>query len=385
MTIAMRAAVPAFRARRVFLACSIAMSIAWACAAGVPAAFATGLLEQVERLESPLPAGGRLLIDESSSTLDVTLSDDGLVRVIAHKYAEGGSQEDRQKALSEISVRFENEPGGALRVRTEIPESARQRFIGVSLFPMRWSLGLGAKGWVDFEVQLPRGAVLDASITSGQVHIAGTASPLNVRTTSGDIEVERAAGDLTLSATSGLAIVRDLTGSVRIEVTSGDVSCDGVTGFADLNFASSNVTMNRIGGALSVSGTSGDVSIGDSEGPVKVEIASGNVIVDGGERGLEVGSSSGSVVAKVARAGGSGIKIETASGDVELSVEEASASNVELATASGVIHIKGPIVIDTASRSHFRGTLGEGGEHLIAVETRSGDITVVAAVPPSND
>jgi len=372
--------------KRAALVGAICAAVMCAGAAIAPVAFARELLEQVERFESPLAAGSRLLIAESSSNLDVTLSDDGLVHVIAHKFVEGGSEEARRKALGEITVHLDEAPGGGeLRVRTEIPESARHRFIGISLFPMRWSLGLGPKGWVDYEVRLPRGAVLDATITSGQVSVAGTASPMTIRTTSGDIEVERAAGDLALSATSGLATVRDVTGSVRIEVTSGDVSCEGITGFVDLDFASANVELSRVGGAISVSGTSGDVDLDECAGPVDVEIASGNVTVVGGERGLDIASSSGSVIANVSRAGGTGIRITTASGNVDLSVEEASASDVDLSTSSGIIRVKGPIAIGAASRSRFRGTIGAGGERVIAVETRSGDITLMAAVPPSDD
>lgn len=372
-------------ARRLRLG-ALGAAVTCAALAAAPAASARDFLEQVERLESPLAAGSRLLIDETSSSLDVTLSGDGLVHVIAHKFVEGGGERARMKTLDEIAVRLEEEPGGgALRVRSEIPESARHRFIGISLFPVRWSLGLEPKAWIDYEIQLPRGAVLDASITSGEVRVTGTASPITVRATSGDIDVERAAGDVVLTATSGRATVRDVTGSVRIEVTSGDVSCEGVTGYVDLDFVSSNVALGRVGGAISVSGTSGDVGLEDCPGPIDLEIASGNVTVAGGERGLDVTSSSGSVIANVSRAGGSGIKIATSSGSVDLSLGEASSSDVDLATSSGIIRIKGPIAIDTASRSRFRGKLGAGGERVIAVETQSGDITVVAAVPPSGD
>ena len=249
---------------------TIALAALLLVAVASPAA-AGERLEKIEHLEGALASGGRLVMSESSSAITVTPSRSGRVHVAAHKIAEGGSAEEREKVLGEITVQLEtNDEKGTLTVLTEIPDYARRRHFGIRLSPLRWESASGAKAWVDFEVQIPAGAALNAEVESGRVQVTDTEGMLEIATTSGDISIARVRGDLDLSATSGQVWVADITRSMRLDVTSGDVSCERISGFAEIEFVSAAIEIDGVGSAVSVTGTSGDVDLRACAGPVAV-------------------------------------------------------------------------------------------------------------------
>ncbi|GAA4585362.1 DUF4097 and DUF4098 domain-containing protein YvlB [Actinoplanes octamycinicus] len=92
---------------------------------------------------------------------------------------------------------------------------------------------------ISYEVQAPTGVkvrgkvssgdvtlsdvgAVDITLTSGDVRVDGSATPVKIKATSGDVDIVRAPG-VTVEATSGNIAAREITGPVTARVSSGEL------------------------------------------------------------------------------------------------------------------------------------------------------------------
>ncbi len=340
-----------------------------------PAAAAGERTEVVEKHEAVLAKGDRVHVSGTSGAISVTASPDSVLRVLARKIAEGGTPAERESLIADHRVRFGKE-GGTVRV---VAERVGEGGVAgaVERFLRGGGLSGGPRGWIDFEVRVPRGTRLEAGVTSGRISVVGTEGDAELSATSGDIEVARASGRLALSTTSGDIALSESEGDVEASLTSGNLAMERVRGDLRAHLTSGDAVLRDLSGAAAVSATSGDVTLAGCAGPIEVSVTSGSVEVDRSAADVAVESSSGDVVVRAAALGERGIEIQSTSGSVSVAIPRSCGARLDLATASGAIRADGRLAVSAVSRRNLEAKVDGAGDASVSVRTSSGDIEIV--------
>jgi hypothetical protein len=155
---------------------------------------------------------------------------------------------------------------------------------------------------------------------------------------------------------------------------SGNVTDEGVGENAKLTTGSGNVHASGLHGGFAVSTGSGDVYAEQTgSGDVKAETGSGNIELKNLKGGLKAETGSGDI--KVAGAPSSAWHLHTGSGNAELWVGDTPLT-LDADTGSGSIHSDREMLTQGSSdRHHMTGKLNGGGP-TVRVETGSGDVRI---------
>lgn len=155
---------------------------------------------------------------------------------------------------------------------------------------------------------------------------------------------------------------------------SGDIVADGVGEGARLSTGSGNIHATGLHDGFSVSTGSGNIYAEQSgSGDVKAETGSGNIELRNLRGGLRAGTGSGDI--KVGGAPAADWKLETGSGNVELWPGSAGLT-LDASAGSGSVRSDRDLVTQGESnRHHLSGKLNGGGP-MVRIETGSGDIRI---------
>jgi hypothetical protein len=179
----------------------------------------------------------------------------------------------------------------------------------------------------------------------------------NLRNISIDYEIE-APADAFLDAGSG----------------SGDVTDDGIGENAKLNTGSGNIHATGLHGGFTVNTGSGDIYAEQTgQGDVKAETGSGNIELRNLHGGLRAETGSGNI--KVGGTPANSWHLETGSGNVEFWAGGAPLT-LDAESGSGSIHTDREMLTQgSQDHHHLTGKLNGGGP-TVRIETGSGDIHV---------
>jgi DUF4097 and DUF4098 domain-containing protein YvlB len=155
---------------------------------------------------------------------------------------------------------------------------------------------------------------------------------------------------------------------------SGDVTDEGVGENAKLNTGSGNIHATGLKGSFKVETGSGDIFAEESSsGEVKAETGSGNIELKNLHGGLKAETGSGNIKATGAPA--SEWKLQTGSGNVELWTGDTPLT-LDAETGSGSVHTDREMLTQGSSdKHHVTGKLNGGGP-TVRISTGSGDIRV---------
>ncbi len=155
---------------------------------------------------------------------------------------------------------------------------------------------------------------------------------------------------------------------------SGNITDDGVGANAKLSTGSGSIQAAGLKGDFTVGTGSGNIDAEQvSPGDVKANTGSGSIELKNVHGGLHAGTGSGHI--KVEGAPTASWRIHTGSGSVELWTENAGLT-LDASTGSGGIHTDRAISSQgSIDRHHLKGTIGGGGPE-VRVETGSGNIKV---------
>jgi hypothetical protein len=251
-------------------------------------------------------SGVNVQVATGSGYIHISPGSDTQIHIVGHVksgnggwFNGGGSAEDRVKDVAANPPIEQN--GNEVRIGKE--HSERLRNISI-----------------DYEITLPKSAVVDAGSGSGDLRINNVAGGLKAGTGSGTIEV------------SGIG------GAVELGTGSGDIKAD----------------------LINPSGT-------------KVQTGSGSIRVNGVIGELKAGTGSGDI--DIQGQPTSNWKIETGSGSVTLAVGNSKFS-LDASTGSGTVHSDPPISTHgSLERHHITGDVNGGGP-TVRVETGSGDVRI---------
>jgi DUF4097 and DUF4098 domain-containing protein YvlB len=155
---------------------------------------------------------------------------------------------------------------------------------------------------------------------------------------------------------------------------SGDVTDDGIGENAKLNTGSGNIHATGLHGGFTVNTGSGDIYAEQTgQGDVKAETGSGNIELRNLRGGLRAETGSGNI--KVGGTPANSWHLETGSGSVEFWAGDAPLT-LDAETGSGSIHTDREMLTQgSQDHHHVTGKLNGGGP-AVRIETGSGDIRV---------
>ena len=155
---------------------------------------------------------------------------------------------------------------------------------------------------------------------------------------------------------------------------SGNVDDDGVGENAKLNTGSGNIHATGLKGGFSANTGSGDIYAEQAgSGDVKVETGSGSIELKNVKGALKAETGSGNI--KAAGTPVIGWKLETGSGNAEIWAGDAPLT-LDAESGSGSIHTDREMLTQgSGDRHHVTGKLNGGGP-TVRIETGSGDIRV---------
>jgi hypothetical protein len=155
---------------------------------------------------------------------------------------------------------------------------------------------------------------------------------------------------------------------------SGNITDDGIGDSARLSTGSGNIHATGLHGGFTVNTGSGDIYADQTgQGDVKAQTGSGNIELRNLHGGLRAGTGSGGI--KVSGTPAYPWHLETGSGNVEYWANDA-AFTLDASTGSGSIHTDHEMLTQGSSdRHHITGKIGGGGP-TVRIETGSGDIRV---------
>ena len=155
---------------------------------------------------------------------------------------------------------------------------------------------------------------------------------------------------------------------------SGNVTDDGVGENAKLNTGSGNIHATGLHGGFTVGTGSGNIYAGQTgSGDVKVQTGSGSIELKDLKGGLRAGTGSGDI--KVGGTPTAPWHLETGSGSVELWAGDAPLT-LDAESGSGSIHTDREMLTQgSTDRHHVTGKLNGGGP-TVRIETGSGNIRV---------
>jgi DUF4097 and DUF4098 domain-containing protein YvlB len=155
---------------------------------------------------------------------------------------------------------------------------------------------------------------------------------------------------------------------------SGNLTDEGVGENAKLNTGSGNIHATGLHGSFTVGTGSGDIYVeGSGEGDVKAQTGSGNVELKNLHGGLRAGTGSGDI--KVSGSPAGDWKLTTGSGNVEF-WPGGTGFTLDASTGSGSIHSDPEMTVQGSfDRHHITGKVNGGGP-TVRVETGSGDVRI---------
>ena len=178
--------------------------------------------------------------------------------------------------------------------------------------------GLGSKGSVDVEVELPEGSTVEAKTGAGDVTASGLL---------GDVRASTGAGDLTFHEVA----------SAQLKSGSGDLTLQSSRGDVNAKTGSGDVSIGTAGGRLDLVSGSGDIALRRSDAPVKAKTGSGDLHVDASTGDLELMTGTGDVVLGAVHGGR--VQARTGTGDVTIGIAHGVATYLDLNSVTGDVDV----------------------------------------------
>ncbi len=351
-----------------------------------------------DTLEQSFPANAALRIVCDRGALNITPSEDGIIRVAVHKKLYAQNQSDANKYNQGSKPQIEST--GSTVVLNANTDGAGDHSVQT-----------------DMDIQVPPGTALDIASKRGDVTVNNRKADVKVSLQHGDVDLTEITGSAKISLEKGSIRAAQITGDVDVTGHVDNVSIDEVGGAARLNgdfyedirlskiakgvvfktsrsdmeiasvpgdieIASDQVRGTDLMGPSRVSTGSKDIHLEDVSGDLQVQSTNGDVeVTTGGKEAgkLSVDTQHGDVALTLAaKAPPDKVNVVTQHGDVTLTVPSNQGFQITAGTGKGDITSDfGTIRIDKNNdASHANGTVGNGVSKL-QVNTDTGDIKIV--------
>src|SRR3984893_15424326 len=219
-----------------------------------------------DQVQQDFPAGASLRVVSDHGAVNVTVSDDNQIHVVAHRRINAESREEADKFNP--------------RVKPQLNASDHTVTLNAN------TQGAGDRAvTTDMDVSIPRKASVVIAARRGDVTVMGRDGDVDISSRHGDVAVSDINGKVSLSLNHGSARVAKISADVSIEGRADDISLEDVKGGARLNGEFDTVKLSKIANAVSFKSArtdmafsrlnadldmdSGDMRANDLAGPVR--------------------------------------------------------------------------------------------------------------------
>lgn len=362
------------RSQQVFLRAVTALLLAAVLLPASPARAGRQEYTFEEQRTMILEPGTLITIQNLSGNIDVRGWEGDRVRVISTKRVKARSREEAEEWAAKVEIIIEQHDQDLL-IESKRPrdwtESLESLLEGI--FQKKPSAS------VDFEISTPPDVHLEISTVSGDISVREITGGITIDAVSGDMEIRDIGSDVSIDAVSGDMDLKEIAGDVDIDAVSGDTRLEKIGGNVRIDVTSGDALLEGVDGDLYIDGTSGDVSAADIYGDVNIDVTSGDIYVLQKNGELRIDTSSGDVTVETSLMASGRYLVETSSGEITFRIPSDASSMVDLETSGGTIEIdKLSIAIESVSRTHLVGTLGDGDGEIV-LSTSGGDIDLRAS------
>src|SRR5262245_2794004 len=320
-----------------------------------------------------LAAGGVVSVSNTNGYIRVTSWNENRVRVDAVK-----------------RVRRDEDPGPV-----EIQVTPRPDRIDIrTVYPR----SQGTRVAVDYDLKIPRDAVLNAQTSSGEITVSDPVARVTATSTNGPINVREVAGDTTLFSTNGQITTGRIGGLLNVTTSNGNmtigtvestlsarcgncnISARGIRDDATAQTSNGSIELERIGGRVNAETANGRIRINDVGGDVITSSYSNSITVMNARGRVAATANNGSVFIQNA---GEGARVTSVGGSVEI---RDSKGRIEANATNGSITLNNIDGKDVSGKSAngsvlFTGKLYESGRY----EFFSSNGNVVLTLPAESN
>jgi DUF4097 and DUF4098 domain-containing protein YvlB len=324
-----------------------------------------------------LAPGGVVSVNNTNGYIRVTSWNEDRVRVDA---VQRGRRGRRDEDAGRVEIRVTPGPG-RIDIRTIYPRGGGDRLA------------------VDYDLKVPRGAVLNSlTTTSGEIEVYDQVAGVIANSRSGPITVREVAGDATLSSTAGEITTGRIAGSLTVTATAGNlvigevarsfsarcnncnISARGMRNDATVRTANGSIELDHIGGRVNAETANGSIRINDVGGDVIAKSYSNSITITKARGFVTADSLSGDVIV---RGAGAGVRASAVSGSIEIGD---SKGRIEVDAANGAITLNNIDGKDVSAKTAngevlFSGGFYESGRYLFF----SANGNVVLTLPPESN
>jgi DUF4097 and DUF4098 domain-containing protein YvlB len=351
-----------------------------------------------DTMEQAFPANAALRIVCDRGALNITPSEDGIIRVAVHKKLYAENQNDANKYNQGSKPQIEST--GSTVVLNANTDGAGDHSVQT-----------------DMDIQVPAGTTLDIASKRGDVTINNRKADVKVTLQHGDVSLTEINGTVKVNLEKGSIRASQITGDVEVTGHVDSVSIDEVAGAArldgdfyedirlskiakgvifktsrsdmeiasvpgDIEIASDQVRGNDLTGPTRVATGSKDIHLEDVSGDLQVQSTNGDVeVTTGGKQPgkLSLNTQHGDVALTLAaKAPPDKVNVVTQHGDVTLTLPSSDGFQITAGTGKGEITSDfDAIKIDKNNdASHATGTVGSGVSKLQVNIVEMGDIKI---------
>lgn len=269
----------------------------------------------------PMHSGGRLTVENSNGSVEVSGWDQDTVDISGTKYARTPELRDALK----IEVDHSSD---SVHIRTVRPSERRGN--------------MGAK----YIIKVPRRTILERVVSSnGSIHAIDVEGQAHLKTSNGGVRAENLQGSLDAQTSNGGIEVQNLGGSAMLHTTNGRVRAEGV------------------------------------QGAVEAETSNGGIQVrlDKPEAGraIRLTTSNGSVELSMESFSQNEIRASTSNGGITLHLPSGIGANLNASAGNSSISTEFDVATQGSfDKHHLEGKIGSGGP-TIDLSTSNGSIRVL--------
>jgi hypothetical protein len=337
-----------------------------------------------DQVQQDFPAGASLRIVNEHGAVNLTVSDDKQISVVAHKRINADNQEQADKI----------NPG--TKPQINIGDHS------VTLNANTQGAGDHSVS-TDMDVSVPRNVPVVISSRRGDISVLGRTGDVEISSQHGDVSTSDITGKVTLNLTGGSARVSQVSSDVSVQGRADDVSVADVKGAARLNGEFDTIKLSKIDGAVSFKSArtdmefskldgdldmdSGDMRASQLTGPFRLLTRSKDVQLSGVSGDVRLQNENGAVEVHMNKMGS--MQVSNRNSDIQIYLPDKAAFQLDARSRGGEIESDfDALKIDNGDQQAIAtGTVGAGGPHLVinnehgGIELRKG--SMVAEAPPA--
>jgi DUF4097 and DUF4098 domain-containing protein YvlB len=337
-----------------------------------------------DQLQQDFPAGSTLRVLNDRGAVNVTVSSDNQIHVVAHKRINADSQEEANKVNPSLK------PQITVSDHTVTLTGSAQNAGGHSVS-------------MDLDISAPRKAAVVVSSHHGDVSVLGRDGDVEI-SGQGDVAASDVNGKASLNLAHGSARVSKISSDVSVQGRADDIALEDIQGAARLTGEFDTIKLSRIAGAISFKSArtdmefskldgdldmdSGDMRATDLTGPFRLLTRSKDIRLAGVNGDVRLQNENGAIEIRMNKLGS--MQVSNRNSDIQIFLPDKAAFQVDAHSRGGEIEsdFNALNVENSNDQATASGTIGSGGPHLVisnehgGIELRKGSSLAEAPTPP---